>query len=675
MTNTQTLVCPECKGQLEKSRGTLFCLHCKKNYPVRDGIPDFAGSFDYWGEIDQESMKTALETASKEGYLSAITEIILEHKKLAYYLLSSTRIDWIFHCFDPKRSKACLDIGSGWGTLSFLLLNYFDEVWSLEGVWEKTKFQKIVKNQEKLTNLNLVRGLADKLPFPNNYFDLVVANGIMEWVALGDFSRDPQEVQLDFLGEIRRVLKNGGCLYLGIENRIGYNNFLGAKDHSGLPYTSLLPRKVASALVALTSVSYRRRLHGKKVTAYRTYTYSLLGYLKLLRRAGFSEIDFYWTNDYNYPKFSAKINDLDAFSFYLKNKRLWRIRDESWKKFRDKAYLFVPETLQRSFFSIGKMFFPCLLIFAYKGCKGETLESQVMKQFPKGKMSYLRVSGSDYYDSNVMYFVIDAAKNSLHRVVKLPRFKRRAKVLEEKERSLSTFNDFSYEKSFLNDMPFYVEKKIPASCMQILNRRHNFLALEWLLDFQQKMQKEFLSREDLDSEVSILTGYLESINAETELKNKVKEDLVFLFDQLKERRFRKTSEHGDYWAGNILVRGRNIFVADWEDYKDYGNPLFDFGFFLVANSQYTEFPSHVSFYRNFAGEGHYSNILKEIIRRFLEEKNLTAGAVCGIVPYVMMRVIRGHDPRFGRWKYNFTVFTDLLKLWYNKKKEIDAFLL
>lgn len=668
------LVCPECKGPLEKRENILVCQNCKENYTVRSGIPDFVGSFEYWGEISPWNMKKLLDTAHKEGYLSALSEFVIENERLGRYLLSSLRSDWIFHCLTTEKSKTCLDTGSGWGTLSRSLLNYFDEVWSLEAVWERIKFQEIVKNQAKLNGLNLVRSLAHKLPFADNYFDLVVANGMLEWVSLGDIYKNPMEVQLDFLNETYRVLKDGGCLYIGIENRIGYRNFLGERDHSGLPFTSILPRRLSSLVVSLASSAYKKRLYRKKVSAYRTYTYTLPGYLKLLRKAGFSQVDFYWTSNYNYPKFSGNVSDSSALNFYLKAKRAWRIRGKPFK-LRDKVYLSLPEGLQKILFTVGIQLFPFFLIFAYKGQKGQTLESQLLKRVSTEKMSFLRVSGGDYDDSNIMYFLVDTATNDLHSVVKIPRFWQGSKVLNEKEKRLSVFNDFSFKTTRLEGTPVYIEKKIPHTRMEILNPSHNFLALKWLINFQNKTEKGFLSSEDLDSDCSLLTEYLSLTKLDSKVKRKVRGDLMQLSSHLDAKKVPKTSEHGDYCAANILIKGRNVFVVDWEDYKDSGNPLFDFGFFVITNSKSTESSVYESFYKNFTGKGQYSNILKQIARRFLNEKNLETETLNLVIPYTLVRFIRDHDPRFQRWKYNFAVFHRLLESWYKRNKEINEFLL
>ena len=86
------------------------------------------------------------------------------------------------------------------------------------------------------------------------------------------------------LKDFHRILKPGGHVYVGIENRIGYVYFLGGRDHGGLRFTSLMPRPIADI--------YSRLI---KRQPYRAYTYSLLGYKNLLKKAGYSQIDFYAT--------------------------------------------------------------------------------------------------------------------------------------------------------------------------------------------------------------------------------------------------------------------------------------------------------------------------------------------------------------------------------------------
>ncbi|MCL4401858.1 MAG: hypothetical protein M1436_04210, partial [Acidobacteria bacterium] len=77
------------------------------------------------------------------------------------------------------------------------------------------------------------------------------------------------------------LLAPGGKIYVAIESRFGWNQIRGAIDHSGLRYTSLLPRFLAR-MVCRYSSNYRSGVNA----GYRTYTYSYYGYRKLFRSAG-----------------------------------------------------------------------------------------------------------------------------------------------------------------------------------------------------------------------------------------------------------------------------------------------------------------------------------------------------------------------------------------------------
>src|ERR1019366_6661450 len=96
------------------------------------------------------------------------------------------------------------------------------------------------------------------LPLADKSFDLVVCNGVLEWVGEWDLQGDPRSAQLRFLRSICRLLKDDGGLVIGIEIRIGYDNFLGRLDRSGLPYTGLVPRRLASFLLRHNSSSHHR---------------------------------------------------------------------------------------------------------------------------------------------------------------------------------------------------------------------------------------------------------------------------------------------------------------------------------------------------------------------------------------------------------------------------------
>ena len=219
---------------------------------------------------------------------------------MRFGLLDLQRASWAPMLGIDKRSTV-LDIGSGYGAITHSLSRFAGEVFSVEAIPERINFTQERLRQEGIENVHLVQASATALPLEENSFDLVVVNGVLEWVGEWDLTVDPRTVQTNFLKKIYRLLKNDGLLLVGIENRFGLSYFLGNRDHSGLPYTSLVPRAVASFMLRRNSLRhYRTETNTRK--QYRTYTYTEAGYRSLLTEAGFAHASAYWADPgYNQP--------------------------------------------------------------------------------------------------------------------------------------------------------------------------------------------------------------------------------------------------------------------------------------------------------------------------------------------------------------------------------------
>ena len=125
------LFCPKCHKKLSTTKKTARCKDCDFNVVKKGDIWDAVGKSYYWGEIPQREMEETNEIAKKDGYKAAITDVILKNpslrENLTMYLVSKSRIDWLFHCLNLKSSDRCLDIGSGWGSTAFPLSKYYKE--------------------------------------------------------------------------------------------------------------------------------------------------------------------------------------------------------------------------------------------------------------------------------------------------------------------------------------------------------------------------------------------------------------------------------------------------------------------------------------------------------------------------------------------------------------------
>jgi len=295
------LQCPKCGAKLHCGPEQCVCPECGTTWPVRDGIPRFFQIPDhYWGEVDRNQALELIEAARQGSWVEAVRARFPENDNMIFGLLDPQRASWAPMLGLDERSVA-LDIGSGYGCITQSLSRFVGEVYSVEAVTERIDFTRERLRQERVNNVRLVQASAADLPLAQNSFDLVVVNGVLEWVGEWDLTVDPRTVQINFLKKIFRLLKNDGILLVGIENRIGWSFVLGERDHSGLPYTTLVPRAMASWMLKLNSKPhFRTELNSRK--QYRTYTYSERGYRKLLSEAGFAATTAYWADPgYNQP--------------------------------------------------------------------------------------------------------------------------------------------------------------------------------------------------------------------------------------------------------------------------------------------------------------------------------------------------------------------------------------
>ena len=295
------LQCLKCGEKLDCGPERCVCRVCGAAWPVRDGIPRFFQAPDYyWGEVGRNQALELLEAARRGSWVDAVRARFPESDNMRLGLLDLQRASWA-PMLELDEQSTVLDIGSGYGAITHSLSRFAGDVYSVEAVPERIDFTRERLRQERILNVHLVQASATALPLAENSFDLVVVNGVLEWVGEWDLAVDPRTVQIDFLKRICRLLKNDGVLLIGVENRFGLGFFLGHDDHSGLPYTSLVPRPVASFMLRHSSKPhYRTQLNTRK--QYRTYTYSEGGYRRLLSDAGFAEMSSYWADPgYNQP--------------------------------------------------------------------------------------------------------------------------------------------------------------------------------------------------------------------------------------------------------------------------------------------------------------------------------------------------------------------------------------
>ncbi|MBM4174959.1 MAG: class I SAM-dependent methyltransferase [Ignavibacteria bacterium] len=123
-------------------------------------------------------------------------------------------------------NKKILDLGSGSGGTLQNFLGSGNQLFSVDHSDDKLKAQKIISHE-----FNLIYSLAEKLPFKQKYFDVIILQDSLEHFT------DPYSV----LNEIKNLLNEDGVIYISTPNKFSIINLF-ADPHWGFPFVALFPR-------------------------------------------------------------------------------------------------------------------------------------------------------------------------------------------------------------------------------------------------------------------------------------------------------------------------------------------------------------------------------------------------------------------------------------------------
>lgn len=360
------LVCLKCGAALTLRGSQMACGGCGAVYRVRDGIPIFTETDEYWCNVDRETMHRVIADAvSSEDWQGAV------ERHIAYcapHIVPFYRADAQFLLPIDSGSRV-LDAGSMWGGITVPLAQYCKEVYAVDKTWETLRFLAVRAQQLGLSNITPIVSGIHRLPFPDDHFDCIILNGVLEWLATEQdlvlekhwdakrarrhgYGKSPEQMQLEGLRELHRVLKRDGAIYIASENRIGLQYFFGyPDDHVNIRFASLLPRSLANFVT--------KRLRNSE---YRTYTYSPKRLVRLVERAGFENNKLYSA----YPHYNT-LARLTPFSVFEMLGALPREGDVPFSTLgRAKVYAFsqIWKLLPRA---LGKHLSPSLSLIATKG--------------------------------------------------------------------------------------------------------------------------------------------------------------------------------------------------------------------------------------------------------------------------------------------------------------------
>ena len=219
-----------------------------------------------------------------------------------YAVVTDPRRTAFFGSVLPVSKGLALDVGSGWGQIARPLAASRPVV-ALEPMPERMAFIRAAARQDGIDD-RLACLEADYLDVDfATRFAVICAIGVLEWVGAFQDTADPRDRQQAFLKKTRAELAPGGCLVLGIENRLGLKYLLGCPDdHLGVP-------DIACHEAGRAAELWRRATGG----TLQCFTYSRDELTQLLRTAGYGQIEFFAAfPDYKLPVHIIPLRDGDA---------------------------------------------------------------------------------------------------------------------------------------------------------------------------------------------------------------------------------------------------------------------------------------------------------------------------------------------------------------------------
>lgn len=203
-----SLVCPTCRSTLAREAHALHCTACNVAYPVENGIADFSqgryyDSFDPGQTLpDEHNAGLALEL---EGTRRRIDD---------FYGPLIRRLQ--------PHARRVLDCGCGNGLAVDLFSDAGLEAWGND-LSQLRKWQW----RQRAIRERLVVADGSTLPFPDGFFDVVIASGVIEHIGVEEWGVPHYRVQPKpsrdverqaFVRELLRVTRAGGDVLLDCPN-------------------------------------------------------------------------------------------------------------------------------------------------------------------------------------------------------------------------------------------------------------------------------------------------------------------------------------------------------------------------------------------------------------------------------------------------------------------------
>ena len=555
--------CPDCIIKLNFETNNLLCTKCKKNFLYKNKIGIFSSLTKY--QEPNTKIKKLNDEIKIKGYSLAIENFTNKNLELKSNLINTKydrSVDSIFHCINNNNQRV-LEIKSELGNKTESLSNIFEQVYSIEFDEKLIEFQKIRFKQRKCDNIIILKCDLFKLPFPDNFFDMVLCNNLLETVTKFYKENDLQN-QNKIINELKRVINLDGKIIFGINNKYG--------------------------IKASTTKSLQNQ---EKNTLKQNYS----NFDKLLKKNGL-HVNPYWIfPSYEKPYFSGKLSDDISLKWFFNN--LDNLVGKHTLSQKKKILLSIIKKLNYPLIQeLLKNFSPSFVFCCGKVPLKDTLENWIEKDTKYE--NYLMISRR-----MKILFILLNKKGLPENIISVKRYGNKFPTkLKKLERKFPEMKD-PEEKA-------WIEEWFSGNSLNPLDLEQVILAIKWLINFQNNSRGEVMNENDIMNEIELVKKGLQNINHGN--VDKYHEWLNQYKNYISKNKIFKTAVHGDFWITNILFESKKnkIHVLDWELFIEKGNPLLDFLIFLYDVMAMTEKNPLETFRNNLQGNGKASMIIDKI---------------------------------------------------------------
>jgi SAM-dependent methyltransferase len=410
-------LCLKCQTPLRPGTLRMECPACGAHWPLAQTIPSY-GSANYPGDVAQETMHELIVLAEQGHWLAAARTMFRDSNPELYdHIADLNRASWI-PILPIGPNSTVLDVSSGLGAVTHALALNYHHVVSVDAAADMVRFTKLRLGQEGLRNVDLIHTTLAALPFSTDTFDLIVLNGVLEWVREWRRSGTSREAQIAVLSDLRRLLKPRGVLVIGSENRLGYTSLLRRRGHPRVESMNRMGSWLDALYRRLAKPGFYRSL-AVSTKGDRPCTHSPNGYADLLRQAGFPVVDLWWPpNGYNSPHTMLRPSNRAAIRSYCDSDRRYRDRLHGYGLARQLRHWAVVDTNL-----IHRMFPDVIMIAAPSTERGAHLYSSVpilaaLEQHIAGDRCYADSLATHPY-KNKTVLKVRSDNTTTHAVVKV----------------------------------------------------------------------------------------------------------------------------------------------------------------------------------------------------------------------------------------------------------------